>query len=108
MDAIAIKFTRWDVSPLETLKQSKVYELRERLNAGERISREEKNWITAQVNNNPYFKSAIPLSGYRFDFSDVLKTYLVKQYGGYIEYRAIDKTSLRAMLYGRVERIIQI
>lgn len=108
MDAIAIKFTRWDVSPLETLKQSKVYELRERLNAGERISREEKNWITAQVNNNPYFKSAIPLRGYRFDFSDVLKTYLVKQYGRYIEYRAIDKTSLRAMLYGRVERIIQI
>lgn len=108
MTTIAVKFTRWDIPPLETLTQSKVYGLRERLNAGGVIDREEKNWITEKVNNNSYFKSAIPLMGYCFDFSDVLKTYLVKQYDRYTEYRAIDKTSLRAMLYGRIERIIQI
>ena len=108
MNTIAIKFVKWEIPPLETLTGSKVYVLRQRLDAGDTITRDEKNWITEQVNRNTYFKSAIPLSGWRFDFSDVLKTYVVKQYGSYQEYRAIDKTSLRTMLYGRIERIIEI
>ena len=85
-----------------------MYALRQRLNTGDKLTRDEKNWITENVNHNAYFKSAVPLSGWRFDFSDVLKTYVVKQYGGYQEYRAIDKTSLRTMLYGRIDRIIEI
>lgn len=108
MNAIAIKFVKWEIPPLETLTGSKVYALRQRLDAGDKITRDEKNWITEQVNHNAYFKSAVPLSGWRFDFSDVLKTYVVKQYGSYHEYRAIDKTSLRTILYGRIERIIEI
>lgn len=108
MNAIAIKFVKWEIPPLETLTGSKVYALRQRLNAGDKLTRDEKNWITENVNHNTYFKSAVPLSGWRFDFSDVLKTYVVKQYGSYQEYRAIDKTSLRTMLYGRIERIIEI
>jgi len=108
MNAIAIKFVKWEIPPLETLTGSKVYALRQRLNTGDKLTRDEKNWITENVNHNAYFKSAVPLSGWRFDFSDVLKTYVVKQYGSYQEYRAIDKTSLRTMLYGRIERIIEI
>lgn len=108
MNAIAIKFVKWDISPLATLTGSRVYGLRERLDKGEKINREEKNWITENVNNNAYFKNAIPLGGWRFDFSDVLKTFVVKQYGHYQEYRAVDKTSLRTILYGRIERIIEI
>lgn len=108
MNAIAIKFVKWEIPPLETLTGSKVYALRQRLNAGDKLTRDEKNWITEKVNHNAYFKSAVPLNGWRFDFSDVLKTYIVKQYGSYQEYRAIDKTSLRTMLYGRIERIIEI
>lgn len=108
MNTIAVKFTKWEVSSLETLTGSKVYQLRERLDAGDKITRDEKNWITENVNSNSYFKSAIPLSGYRFDFSDVLRTYVVKQYGSYQEYRSIDKTSLRAMIYGRIERIMEV
>lgn len=108
MNTIAVKFTKWEVPPLETLTGSKVYQLRGRLDAGDKITREEKNWITENVNSNSYFKSAIPLGGYRFDFSDVLRTYVVKQYGSYQEYRAIDKTSLRAMLYGRIDRIMEV
>ena len=106
--AIATKFAKWDVPGLDTLKGSKVYQLRERVNAGEKLSREEKNWIVENVNRNSYFKSAIPLGGYRFDFSEILKTYIVKQYGSYQEYRAIDKTSLRAMIYGRIDKIIEV
>lgn len=108
MNAIAIKFVKWEIPPLETLTGSKVYALRQRLNAGDKLTRDEKNWITENVNHNTYFKSAVPLSGWRFDFSDILKTYVVKQYGSYQEYRAIDKTSLRTILYGRIERIIEI
>jgi len=108
MTAIATKFVKWEVPELDTLKGSKVYQLREKLNAGEKLNREEKNWIAENVNRNSYFKSAIPLSGYRFDFSEILKTYVVKQYGSYQEYKAIDKTSVRAMLYGRIDKIIEV
>lgn len=108
MNAIAIKFVKWEIPPLETLTGSKVYALRQRLNTGDKLTRDEKNWITENVIHNAYFKSAVPLSGWRFDFSDVLKTYVVKQYGSYQEYRAIDKTSLRTILYGRIDRIIEI
>ena len=108
MNAIAIKFVKWEIPPLETLTGSKVYNLRQRLDAGDKITRDEKNWITEKVNHNTYFKSAIPLGGWCFDFSDVLKTFVVKQYGSYQEYRAIDKTSLRTMLYGRIDRILEV
>lgn len=108
MNAIAIKFVKWEIPPLETLTGSKVYALRQRLNTGDKLTRDEKNWITENVSHNAYFKSAVPLSGWRFDFSDVLKTYVVKQYGSYQEYRAIDNTSLRTILYGRIDRIIEI
>lgn len=108
--AIATKFAKWDVPGLDTLKSSKVYQLREKVNAGEKLSRDEKNWIVENVNRNSYFnfKNAILLGGYRFDFSDILKTYIVKQYGSYQEYRAIDKTSLRAIIYGRIDKIIEV
>jgi len=108
MKPIATKFVMWEIPELDTLKCSKVYQLREKLNTGEKLSREEKNWIAEKVNHNCFFKNAIPLSGYRFDFSEILKTYVVKQYGSYQEYRAIDKTSIRAMLYGRIDKIIEV
>ena len=38
---LAIKFVQWDVLPLESLCNSKVYFLRMKLNRGERMSREE-------------------------------------------------------------------
>ncbi len=87
MKAIATKFVKWDIQPLENLQGSKVYNLRLKLNNNGKLSREEKDWITAQVNHNTYFRSAIPLLGWRFDFSDVLKTFLVRQYGSWAEYR---------------------
>ena len=108
MNNIAKKFVSWETPELVSLTGSKVYQLREKLNNGEKLCREEKNWITKGVNHNTFFKGAIPLHGYRFDFADVLKTYIVKQYGHYQEYKAVDKTSLRAMIYGHIDRIIEI
>ena len=70
--AIATKFVAWEVPSLENLQGSKVYGLRTKLNNGEKLSREEKDWLTRNVNSNTYFKSAVPLQGWMFDFSDIL------------------------------------
>lgn len=105
---LATKFVQWDVEPLESLSDSKVYLLRAKLNRGERMSREEKDWLCEAVNSNTYFRTAVPLMGYRFDFFDVLKKYLVNQYGRWAEYYAPDRTSLRAYLYGSISQIVEI
>ena len=42
---IAVKFVNWEVDPLDTLKDSRVYGLRLRLNNGDKMSREDKNWL---------------------------------------------------------------
>ena len=105
---VATKFVQWEVQPLENLSTSKPYLLRVKLNQGETMSREEKNWLCEAVNSNTYFRTAVPLQGYRFDFFDVLKKYLVNQYGQWTEYYAPDRTSLRAYLYGRINQIVEI
>lgn len=108
MARIATKFVKWDIPELTTLQDSRVYKLRERLNNGGKLNREEKNWITRNVQESVYFKRGITLSGYYFDFSDILKRYFVKQYEHIGEYYAIDKTALRSVLYGRIEVIVEV
>lgn len=114
---LATKFVQWDVNPLESLSDSKVYLLRAKLNRGERMSREDellrallekKDWLCEAVNSNTYFRTAVPLQGWRFDFFDVLKKYIVSQYGRWAEYYAPDRTSLRAYLYGRINQIVEL
>ena len=75
---------------------------------GEKLNREEKDWVTEQVNHNTYFRNSIPLGGWRFDFSDILKTFVVRQYNQWTEYKATDKTALRGMLYGRIDKIVEV
>ena len=104
---LATKFVQWEVEPLESLCNSKVYLLRVKLNRGERMSREEKNWLAEAVNTNTYFRTAVPLMGYRFDFMDVLKKYLVNQYGHWAEYYAPDRTSIRKYLGGHITQIVE-
>ena len=106
--ALATKFVHWNVPPLKSLCDSSVYLLRAKLNRGERMSREDKDWLCEAVNNNTYFRSAVPLQGWRFDFIDVLKKYLVNQYGQWTEYYAPDRTSLRNYLYGPINQIVEI
>lgn len=105
---LATKFVQWDVPSLESLCKSKVYLLRVKLNRGEMMSREEKNWLCEAVNSNTYFRTAVPLMGYRFDFFDVLKKYLVNQYGQWTEYYAPDRASLRTYLYGHINQIVEL
>ena len=72
--AVATKFVKWEVQPLETLWACEAYLLRVKLNRGEAMSREEKDWLCEAVNSNTYFRTAVPVMGYRFDFFDVLKS----------------------------------
>ena len=106
--AVATKFVQWEVQPLETLCACEAYLLRVKLNRGEAMSREEKDWLCEAVNSNTYFRTAVPVMGYRFDFFDVLKKYLVKQYGQWAEYYAPDRTSLCKHLHGRTKQIVEI
>ena len=108
MQQIAMKFVQWDVPELEKLKDSRVYQLREQLDNGDKLSREDKNWITRNVKECIHFKRGIALMGYFFDFSDVLRTFLVCQYGHWAEYKATDKTALRSFLYGRIDSIVEL
>lgn len=108
MAPIAIKFVQWEVPALETLEKSRVYKLRVSLNNGGKLSREDKNWLTKEIKNGAYFCRGVALSGYYFDFSDVLKRFFVKQYGHIFECYAVDKTALRTVLYGRIEDIVEV
>lgn len=105
---IATQFVQWEVQPLENLNGSRVYQLREKLNNGHKMDRAEKDWLAKNVRNNTYFRTAVPLMGYRFDFSDVLRKFLVNQYGQWSEHYAPDKTSLRNTLYGTINQIVEI
>ena len=104
---VATKFVQWEVQPLENLSTSKPYLLRVKLNQGENLSREEKDWLCEAVNSNTYFRTAVPVMGYRFDFLDVLKKFLVNQYGHWAEYYAPDRTSIRKYLGGHITQIVE-
>lgn len=45
MQQIAMKFVQWDVPELEKLKDSRVYQLREQLDNGDKLSREDKMYF---------------------------------------------------------------
>lgn len=108
MTTTAFKFVPWDTKPLEALKDSIVFKMRSLINSGAKLNRAQKNWITSSVNSNFYFNNAIPLQGWAFTFSDVLKKFVVKQHGQCAEYFAVDKTSLRDYLGSGIEYIVEV
>jgi hypothetical protein len=100
-ETIAYKFTKWDINPLVSLKDSKVYQLKEKLINGEEMNREEKNWLFSAIHSNSYSRSGIPLQGWLFDFSKWLKTYYVEfSYGDISKYNSPDKMAIRNELRG--------
>ena len=102
------KFVSWDVPELDALKDSKAYQLRQRLNNGEKLNRSEKDWLTRAMHGNTYGRCCVSVMGWLFDFSDVCHLYWVQQAGHIAEYYAMDKTSLKTILYGKVDTIVKI
>lgn len=48
------------------------------------------------------------LRGYRYDFKPFLKKYLYSQYGNWVEVYAPNKTLLRQVIGGKINKIIEI
>ena len=105
MNSIAYKFVTWDVTPLEDLKGMFVYQMKLKLLNGEKLTREEKDNIVAM---SLFHNGNIKRGGWCFSFTPYMKTYLVKQYGGWIEYKAFDKTSLRKNIQGEIQKIVEL
>ena len=105
---IAWKFNEQVTSKLEDFKGAKVFEIRRKVDNGEKLSREEKNWLAENLYTNGYSRTGIPLMGWVFSFHDVVKRYWVKQHGQIIERYAMDKTSIRATTYGRIDKIVEV
>lgn len=101
------KFVKWDVPSLEELKDAKAVRLRRRIDNGGRLTRREKDWLTDAVNHNTYFKRAVPVRGWCVPFTDVLRRFLVRQYGNWQEMWATDRTAIRNTVYGRIEEIVE-
>ena len=83
------KFVQWDIKPLEEQKSSIYYKVMEKLNNGEKLTREEKNITT---NKNGYHD----VLGWRYNFTQHMKIFIVKlKNEGWQEFYHFDKTSLR-------------
>ena len=46
--------------------------------------------------------------GWKFDFTDEVHLYWVKLFRQIHEHYAVDKTSLRATLFGKVDEIVEL
>ncbi len=61
------------------------------------------------TNNDNLLKYGVyRLMGYEYNFRPYLKKYLYKQYGGWVEVYAPNKTLLRRTIYGRINKIVEI
>lgn len=90
------KFVSWDVRPLETLSESRTYKLWEKLENGEKLTRDEKNAAYGLTHD---------LLGWRFHYSGLKRFIFKKRHYGWIECYAYDKTSVRANNTGVLEII---
>lgn len=83
-------------------------QLMEKINGGGLLNREEKNYLTRAIKSDIFSRCGISVMGWRYDFSAVLKRYLLNQYGHWYELYAADKTALRHAVYGRIHEIVEI
>ena len=66
-------------------------------------------YVRFYTNNDNLIKYGYyKLMGYRYDFTPYLKKYLYKQYGQWTEAYAPNKTLLRRVIYGKIDRIIEL
>ncbi len=59
-------------------------------------------------NDNLINYGCYKLMGYIFDFKPYLKKYLYKQHGHWHEAYAPNKTKLRCVIFGKIDRIIEL
>jgi len=59
-------------------------------------------------NNNLLNYGNYKCMGYLFDFKPYLKKFLYKQYGEWSEVYAPNKTTLRKIIYGKIDKIVEL
>ena len=92
------KFVGGEIKPLEEYKNARPYILLEKLNNGEKLSREEKqDSIFSELwHAETYQKGIYRLDGWAFDFCPYMKRFTIRdKYHGWREVRAFDKTAIR-------------
>jgi hypothetical protein len=98
------KFNKDSKAELSDLRDSKLWEIKTKLESGVKLSLDEKVWLNEKCNIaclTP--RGTAALMGWAFDFSDYLTRYVYLQYGEWREYWAVDKTSLRKTIYGGMQ-----
>lgn len=96
------KFNKDSQFPIERVKETKPYYLRERLNHGYPLELDEEDYITEKVNYNAYCNMAIPVLGWKISFEDVLQRFIYKDdFRTWIEAYATSERSLRKVILER-------
>lgn len=74
-----------------------------------------KDYLTSMYNGKHHSQirnlhkwGVVKIGGYSYDFKPLLKKYVYKQYGGWTECYAPNKTLLRKSIYGRINKIIEL
>jgi hypothetical protein len=66
-------------------------------------------YVRFYTNNDNLIKYGVyKLMGYRYNFQPMLKKYLYKQYGNWNEAFAPNKTLLRSVIGGKIDKIIEL
>lgn len=93
------------------LRDSKLWEIKTKLESGVKLSLDEKVWLNDKCNTSVYgYRGSAALLGWIFDFREHLKRYVYLQYGVWQEWYAVDKTSLRKGINGgsQIKHILEV
>lgn len=74
---------------------------------GEALTREEKNLLTLLANTNDITRYGVMRGKVIYYLGDVLKRYMVNQYGEWYNVTGIDKTAVRSYLKRGVRQIVE-
>lgn len=102
------KFVTHKVPSLDQMLKTPIGELWSKVNAGRRLTRDEKNLLFSRLYDNARDNSGVCEKGWFFPFLGYLKRFRVT-FGpcGVGEYYAPDKTAIRAQRPG-VTRVVEI
>ena len=110
-----IKLYKWAVDSNARLEDvlhgSRAGLLKNKLDAGEKLSDTEWVWLTERINTPAFVsKGCVSVLGWCFDFRAWVKVYVVKRYGQWEEWYAPNKTILRKSMTGgsQVKHILEV
>jgi hypothetical protein len=108
---IAFKFTTGEIPPLENFKNFELYQLKEKLLKGEKLTKIEENTIISMIERQGY-KVFYRLQGWQYSFKEYMNEYCIKTNDGLLySVYAFNKVQARKLMrqyHGKVIKIIQL